>query len=328
MKYESKLTLKETQLAIKEIKDYFQLRLKEKLNLQRISGPLIVEPTTGLNDNLTGNNNAVNFFVQYLDKRIEIVQSLAKWKRYALHKYDFGMHEGIYVDMNAIRCHETLDNLHSLYVDQWDWELIIGRDERTEETLKTVVDKIFLSLKESQDFINKKYTHFENKLPEKIKYFQSQELEDMFPKKDFDDIVFDIVKKEKAVFIIGIGKKLKSGKVFDSRSRDYDDWDLNGDLFVWSDVIKKPIELSSMGIRVNKESLASQAQLDINKISQYNQYYQSILTEELPQTIGGGIGQSRLCMFLLEKAHVGEVQCSVWDEEEVKKLKKQGINLL
>ncbi len=328
MKYESKLNLKQTQLAIKEIKDQFQAQLKKLLNLQRISGPIIVEPTTGLNDNLTGNNSAVNFFVQDLDKRLEIVQSLAKWKRYALHKYDFEMNEGIYVDMNAIRCHETLDELHSLYVDQWDWELVISKKQRNIEFLKEVVQKIFKALVQTQSYINKLYPCFKNKLPKDITFFQSQELEDKYPNLTFDEMVYEEAKKNKAIFIIGIGKKLKSGKVFDDRSRDYDDWDLNGDLFVWSDVINKPIELSSMGIRVDQDSLAKQAQLDIKKIKQYNQYYQSILTNELPLTIGGGIGQSRLCMFLLEKAHVGEVQCSVWDENEEKKLKKLGINLL
>ncbi len=328
MKYESKLNLKQTQLAIKEIKDYFQLQLKQLLNLQRISGPIIVEPATGLNDNLTGNNNAVNFFVQDLDKRLEIVQSLAKWKRYALHKYGFGMNEGIYVDMNAIRCHETLDELHSLYVDQWDWEYVISKEQRNIDTLKDIVRKIFKALKQTETYINEQHKCFHSKLPNEIKFFQSQELEDKYPNKTFDEMVYEETKNNKAIFVIGIGKKLKSGKVFDDRSRDYDDWDLNGDFFVWSDVIQKPIELSSMGIRVNKQSLASQAQLDINKIEQYNQYYQSILREELPLTIGGGIGQSRLCMFLLEKAHVGEVQCSVWDEQEEKRLKSLGINLL
>lgn len=328
--YKPKLNLKQTQFAIRDLKYFFQQQLTTILNLERISGPIIIEPTTGLNDDLVGENKAVSFYVNDLNRNIEIVQSLAKWKRYALHKYNFSLNEGIYVDMNAIRSHEVLDELHSLYVDQWDWELIIDKKDRTIKKLKEIVEKIYHCILVTEKHLNTIYSNLKSKLPSKLVFFDSQELEDKYPNTDFDEIVEKISKKHKAIFIIGIGKKLKSGKVFDTRSAEYDDWDLNGDLIVWSEVLNKSIELSSMGIRVNKDSLIRQTNIDIsssNKID-LNDYYKMIINEELDQTIGGGIGQSRLCMFLLEKKHIGEVQSSVWKKEDIEKWKNKGIELL
>lgn len=325
MKYISKLNLKLTQFAIKDIKDFFQSELKRKLNLKKISGPIIIDPITGFNDNLTGNNNPVSFFANDLNKNIEIVQSLAKWKRFALHKYEFLINEGIYVDMNAIRSHEKLDEIHSLYVDQWDWELIIDSKDRNINKLKQIVKKIYSCIYETEQFINKIYPVLTKKLPSKIKFFDSQELEDLFPNLSFEEITSIVTKKYKAIFIMKIGKKLKSGLVFDTRSPEYDDWNLNGDLFVWSNALQKPIELSSMGIRVDSKTLIRQSK---KSEQDYNEYYKLIINNILDQTIGGGIGQSRLCMFLLEKIHIGEVQVSVWDEDYIDKLKRKGIELL
>ena len=326
MKYHSKLDVRQTQFAIRELKSYFQTELSKALNLERISGPIIIDPTTGLNDNLTGNNHAVSFAAKSFNHNLEIVQSLAKWKRFALTNYGFKMHEGIYVDMNAVRCHEKPDALHSLYVDQWDWELIIQQDERNIDTLKEVVNRIYHCIYLAKKHIVDIYPQLTNTLPETITFYQTQELEDMYPDLTFDEITQLITKQNKAVFIIGIGKTLKSGKVFDDRAPDYDDWNLNGDLFVWSDVIDKAIELSSMGIRVDASTLKQQAQ--IKDTSSLNEYYQMVLNNTIDFTIGGGIGQSRLCMFLLEKIHIGEVQSSVWDEEQKAFFKKEGIKVL
>ncbi len=326
MSYQSKLTIRETQFAIRELKSFFQNELSNSLNIERISGPLIVDPVTGLNDNLTGNNNAVSFEARHFNKNLEVVQSLAKWKRFALRNYGFNMNEGIYVDMNAIRSHEKPDELHSLYVDQWDWELIIDKKDRTVDLLKEIVTKIYSCILTSELHINAVYPQLSNKLPRQIKFYDTQEIDDMYPNTSFEEATKEIVKKDRAVFFIGIGKKLKSGRVFDDRAPDYDDWALNGDLFVWSDVINKPIELSSMGIRVNKESLISQS--NIKDTSNLNDYYKMVINDEIDQTIGGGIGQSRLCMFLLEKKHVGEVQSSVWDDEQKAYFAKEGIKVL
>lgn len=328
MKFFDKLNLRQAQKAIGDIKIFFQNKLKNKLNLTRISGPIIINPETGLNDNLTANNKPVSFYVQDLNKNIEIVQSLAKWKRYALKKYKFEIGEGMYVDMNAIRSHEKLDSLHSLYVDQWDWELIIDKKERTIEKLKEIVCKIYKCIYETENYINSMYKSLSKKLPENIVFFSSQELEDKYVNMNFEEITKKITKEYKAVFVMQIGKKLKSGREFDQRSAEYDDWNLNGDLFVWSDILNEAIELSSMGIRVNKESLIKQAKLEINNFSNLNPYYKAIVNDELNSTIGGGIGQSRLCMFFLEKKHIGQVQVSVWDDDYVEKLEEENISLL
>lgn len=325
MLYKSKLSLRETQYAIRELKSFFQNELSNSLNVERISGPIIVNPDTGLNDNLTGNNNAISFYTKYLNKNLEVVQSLAKWKRFALKKYGYKINEGIYVDMNAIRANEELDDLHSFYVDQWDWELIIDKKDRTVDKLKEIVIKIYRTIHAAELHINSMFPKLSSKLPNDIIFFETQELENKYPNLTPDEITFEIVKKYKAVFIIGIGKQLDSGKIFDSRAPDYDDWSLNGDLFVWSDIINKPIELSSMGIRVDKEALIRQSKIINNTI--LNDYYRLVIDEKLDQTIGGGIGQSRLCMFLLEKFHIAEVQASVWSDEQVKELETKGINI-
>lgn len=327
MPYRKKLSLKDTQFAIRDLKYFFQKELTKLLNLERISGPLILDPKSGLNDDLTENLHAVSFNSQFLNKRLEIVQSLAKWKRYALHKYNFAMHEGIYVDMNAIRHHEDLDELHSLYVDQWDWEIIISDEERKFDFLRGVVNRIYQCIQETEDHLRELYPIINKKLTTDITYLNSQELETKFPDLSFDEIVYKMCKEKKAIFIEQIGWELKSGKPFDDRSPEYDDWSLNGDLYVWSDVINKPIELMSMGIRVNKDSLIKQTGWK-NDGNYPNDYYKMIVEKIVPQTIGGGIGQSRLCMFLLEKAHIGEVQSSVWPQETIEKLKKEGIELL
>lgn len=324
--YKSKLTIRETQYAIRELKSFFQNELSNSLNIERISGPIIVEPETGLNDNLTGTNYAVSFDAKHFKNKLEVVQSLAKWKRVALKKYGFNHNEGIYVDMNAIRSHEKPDELHSLYVDQWDWELIIDKNERNINKLKEVVSSIYSCILASELHINAMHPQLSCKLPREIKFYDTQEVDDMYPDISFEEATKILVKKHKAVFFIGIGKKLKSGRVFDDRAPDYDDWNMNGDLFVWSDMIDKPIELSSMGIRVNKESLISQS--NISDTSKLNDYYQQLINGDLDQTIGGGIGQSRLCMFLLEKKHVGEVQASVWDDEQKAFFAKEGIKVL
>ncbi len=324
--YKSKLTIRETQFAIRELKSFFQNELSNALHVERISGPIIIDPWTGLNDNLTESNYPVTFKARYFKKDLEVVQSLAKWKRVALKRYGFNKNEGIYVDMNAIRSHEKPDELHSLYVDQWDWELIIEEKDRNVDKLKEVVRNIYSCILTSELHINAIYPQLSSKLPREIKFFDTQEVDDMYPNTPFREATDELVKKYKAVFFIGIGKRLKSGRIFDHRAPDYDDWTLNGDLFVWSDVINKAIELSSMGIRVNKDSLI--AQKEIHDGDTINEYCSALIDGKLDETIGGGIGQSRLCMFLLEKKHVGEVQASVWDEEQEKIFAKEGIKVL
>ncbi len=326
MSYHSKLNIRETQYAIRVIKANFQALLSEALNLERISGPIIVNPRTGLNDNLSGNEKAVSFYAPYFNQNLEVVQSLAKWKRFALKKYGFEMHEGIYVDMNAIRPQEKVDALHSLYVDQWDWELIIDKSERNLVTLKTIVTKIYQCIYQCKQDLQAIYPQLEQTLPPEIKFYQTQEVEDLYPNMEFNQAVKEIVKKDKAVFFIGIGKTLKSGKVFDHRAVDYDDWNLNGDIFVWSDAINDVIELSSMGIRVDATTLLAQSPKEA--LEKLNDYYSAIINHQLDQTIGGGIGQSRLCMFLLEKIHIAEVQTAVWDEEQIAYFEKMKIDIL
>ena len=325
-----KLDLKETQIAIKSLKDYFQRDLANTLNLARISAPIIVKPETGLNDNLNGVEKAVNFrLANYEDINLEIVQSLAKWKRNALYEYDFGCYEGLYADMNAIRPHEELDNVHSVYVDQWDWELIIKEDDRNIDFLKHIVKKIYEVFKRAEEYINQVYPYaLHKKLPDEIFFITSEELLNKYKDLSPKDREREICKEKKAVFIMGIGEKLSNGEEHDLRSPDYDDWQLNGDILFWDEVISDVIELSSMGIRVNKDSLITQ--LDkTNKNERLSlPYHQNIINGVLPFTIGGGIGQSRLCMFFLEKRHIGEVQSSAWNEEIISSCKREGINLL
>lgn len=323
------LNLKETQMAIKSLKDYFQRDLANTLNLARISAPLIVRPETGLNDNLSGVEKAVSFDIRNHGINVEIVQSLAKWKRYVLKEYGFESYEGLYADMNALRPDETLDEIHSVYVDQWDWEKIIKKEDRTDSYLKFIVREIFEVFKRAEEYINQVYPFaLSKKLPDEIFFTTAQELEDMYP--DFTDKEKEnaICKEKKAVFIQGIGKILKSGEPHDMRSPDYDDWELNGDILFWNPILNRAMELSSMGIRVDEDSLVKQLKI-AGKEDRINMpYHKALINKELPYTVGGGIGQSRLCMFFLEKRHIGEVQASVWDDETKKECLKKGIQLL
>lgn len=323
------LDLKETQLAIKTLKDYFQQELANTLNLARVSAPLMVRPETGLNDNLSGVEQPVNFQVNHGEMAVEIVQYLAKWKRNALKEYGFGMYEGLYTDMNAIRPDEDLDRLHSIYVDQWDWEKIIQVDDRNKAYLRLVVKEIFEVFKKTEDYINHFYPYILSpKLPETIFFITSQELEDLYPDLSAKEREEAIVKEKKAVFIEEIGDTLASGHKHDDRSPDYDDWHLNGDILFWSDVLDGAIELSSMGVRVSKDSLKDQLQKDHKEDRMNLPYHQDVLNERLHYTIGGGIGQSRLCLFFLEKRHIGEVQAGVWDQATKDLAKRENIILL
>ncbi|TSO26974.1 aspartate--ammonia ligase [Lactobacillus sp. LL6] len=328
--YKPTLTVRDTEAAIVFIRENFQAILSDKLNLQRMSAPMFVEQATGLNDNLNGVERPVAFDMKDMpEQTIEVVHSLAKWKRMALKKYGFGMHEGLYTNMNAIRRDEDLDNVHSIYVDQWDWEKIIKKEERTEETLKATVEKIFASIKEIEKAVTKRYPGSTYRLPDKITFITTQELEDRWPDLTPDEREDRIAKEEKAVFLMKIGDKLnRSGKPHDGRAPDYDDWSLNGDILFWYEPLKKKLEISSMGIRVSEESLREQLKKAHCEDRAELPFHKMLLNGELPYTIGGGIGQSRLCMLLLGKAHIGEVQASVWPEEMIKKCAQDNIELL
>jgi len=326
--YKSSLGIIETQQAIKELKDFFENRLGEILKLTRVSSPLFVLPETGVNDNLNGVEKPVSFQVTYLHKQAEIVHSLAKWKRVALKKYGFAVGRGLYTDMNAIRRDEELDNLHSLYVDQWDWEIIIDKQDRTTETLKNVVKKIYEVFKDTQKHVHMIYPEVKCNLPDEITFLTSQELLDMYPNLTPKEREDAIVKEKGAVFLMQIGKKLSNGQKHDGRSPDYDDWELNGDILFYNSVLDNAIELSSMGIRVDKESLQKQLKLSNCEGRKELEYHKALLNEELPYTIGGGIGQSRICMYFLNKAHIGEVQAGIWPQDMVDKCSQCGIYLL
>lgn len=325
----TKMTIKETEIAIKFIKDSFEDLLANNLNLTRISAPLFVRPETGINDNLNGVERAVNFDIPGASCACaEIVQSLAKWKRLALMRYGFNVGEGIYTDMNAIRRDEILDNMHSVYVDQWDWEKIISKEERNEEKLKQIVRKLFLVFKETENKVCDKYDFPEKYLPEEITFITTQELEDKYPDctpVQREDI---IAKEKKAVFIMKIGGALKSGIKHDGRAPDYDDWELNGDIIFWYPILNRAFEVSSMGIRVDEDSLLKQLKISGCEERKELDFHKEVLNKNLPYTIGGGIGQSRICMFFLRKAHVGEVQASIWPQEMIDKCTKEGIQIL
>jgi aspartate--ammonia ligase len=323
-----KLGIKETQIAIKILKDFFERELAKRLNLMRVSAPLFVRPETGLNDNLSGVEKPVSFNITKHDVKVEIVQSLAKWKRMALQVYGFKAGEGLYTDMNAIRPDEKLDHTHSIYVDQWDWEKVINREDRNEDYLKETVKTIFEVFKETENRINGIYPVFQWKLPDDIFFVTTQELEDMYPNKTPKERENLICEEYKAVFLMKIGKKLKSGKPHDGRSPDYDDWELNGDILFWNPVLMEALELSSMGIRVDKESLKKQLEAAGAQDRLNREYHRLLLEEKLPFTIGGGIGQSRICMYFLEKRHIGEVQASVWTDSIVEECRKNNIFLL
>ncbi|MFC6202660.1 aspartate--ammonia ligase [Lactiplantibacillus nangangensis] len=327
--YDPKLSVKETQQAIRYIRETFQTEFGKELNLSRLSAPMFVTKASGLNDNLNGVETPVSFTMKDLpDEQIEIVHSLAKWKRVALKRYGFDMHTGLYTNMNAIRKDEDLDNLHSAYVDQWDWEKVIAKDERTMDTLKATVKTIFKVIKHMEHEVWYKFPKAVHHLPDEIHFITTQELEDLYPDKTPKERENAITKKYGAVFLMQIGGELHSGKRHDGRAPDYDDWQLNGDILFWYEPLQLALEVSSMGIRVDADSLAKQLKLaDAEDRLQYP-YHQAILHDELPFTIGGGIGQSRLCMLLLGKAHVGEVQAALWPQAMIDKCEANGIHLL
>ena len=327
--YKPVLDLRETQVAIKEIKDFFQRELAKQLNLTRVSAPLFVDPSSGLNDNLNGVERPVTFDIKESpDQKAEIVHSLAKWKRYALKKYGFAHGEGLYTDMVAIRRDEDTDNIHSIYVDQWDWEKIITREERNVDTLKDVVRTVYSALKKTEKYMAIQYDYIEEILPKDIFFITSQELEDMYPGLSPKDREYKIVKEKGAVFIMQIGKMLASGEPHDGRAPDYDDWELNGDIILWNDVLERAFEISSMGIRVDEKAMDRQLKEAGADDRRSMEFHRMILDRQLPYTIGGGIGQSRLCMYFLRKAHIGEVQASIWPEEMVKECRENDIFLL
>lgn len=325
--YKSTLGLLETEVAIKKVKDCFQESLAEALSLTRVSAPLFVRPETGLNDDLNGVERPVQFDLKSGDE-IQVVHSLAKWKRFALHRYGVKSGHGLYTDMNAIRRDEDLSNIHSFYVDQWDWEKVINKEDRTIATLKDTVKKIYGVFKKVNKFVQENYPSVQLDLPEEIAFVTTQELEDQYPLLSGKEREDAVAKKYGAVFISQIGGALKSGEKHDGRAPDYDDWQLNGDIIFWNPIHNRALELSSMGIRVSEESLASQLKIAECEDRAEMPFHKALLNGELPYTIGGGIGQSRICMFLLQKAHIGEVQASIWPEEIVKKCEDAGINLL
>ena len=319
----------ETEVAIKFIKDSFERELADALNLTRVSAPLFVFPETGLNDNLSGVERPVEFDILDIDKRkVQIVQSLAKWKRFALKKYGFTIGTGLYTDMNAIRRDETLDELHSIYVDQWDWEKVINPEERNLHTLKNAVKDIYEALRETQFKLCGRFPGFRPFLPEEITFVSTQELEDMYPGKSPKEREDAVCEKFGAVFLMQIGLPLKSGKPHDGRAPDYDDWMLNGDILVWNPVLERAFEISSMGIRVDAKALDAQLQISGCTERAKLPFHKALLSNELPQTMGGGLGQSRICMLLLGKRHIGEVQSSIWSEEMLLECENEGIHIL
>ena len=328
-KYQASLDTKETEIAIKMIKDNFENTLAKALDLTRVSAPLFVRPETGLNDNLNGVERPVSFDVKGIDGgSVEIVQSLAKWKRMALHKYDFALNTGLYTDMNAIRRDEDLDNLHSIYVDQWDWEKAIAKSDRTLDYLKMTVRQIYKALLETEQLVADKYPGITRQLPADITFVTTQEVEDMWPSLTPKERENEIARKYGAVFLMQIGGKLKSGIRHDGRSPDYDDWQLNGDILLWYETLDRAFEISSMGIRVDEESLMQQLVLAQCENRQHLPFHQDIINKRLPYSIGGGIGQSRLCMYLLHRAHVGEVQSSIWPDDMIQTCSEHNIFLL
>ncbi len=326
--YQPTLSLYDTQKSIGKVKRIFEDNLSNALNLKRVSAPLFVLPETGLNDDLNGIERAVSFDIKETSEIAQVVHSLAKWKRMALYKYGFHVGEGLYTDMNAIRRDEEMDNLHSIYVDQWDWEKIIDKETRTVDTLKATVIKIVAAIVDTLEEVKKAYPQITTSLSKEVSFVTTQELEDIYPTLSPKERENEYLREHKTAFIMQIGDLLKSGIKHDGRAPDYDDWSLNGDIVFWSDVLECAFEVSSMGIRVDKQSLDTQ----LTKAGFDNRrslpFHQMLLNDELPLSIGGGIGQSRLCMLLLQKAHIGEVQVSIWDKETIEASKACGINLL
>lgn len=327
--YSSALDLHDTQLAIKTVKDFFQNQIAKHLQLTRVSAPLFVDPLSGLNDNLNGVERPVSFDIKEQDGRTaEVVQSLAKWKRYALKKYGFSIGEGIYTDMNAIRRDEETDNIHSIFVDQWDWEKIIRREDRNIDTLKSTVKNVYRCLKNTEKYMSIQFEYIEEILPDDIYFITTEELSEIFPDNTPKEREYYIAKAKGAVCIMKIGDKLENGKPHDGRAPDYDDWTLNCDIVVYYPVLDIALELSSMGIRVDKEALLTQLEKAGCPERAELPYQKAIIEEQLPFTIGGGIGQSRICMFFLRKAHIGEVQSSLWSSDMEKACTTNGIQLL
>ncbi len=326
--YQSALDLHETQVAIKTVKDFFQNLLAERLNLLRVSAPLFVLPSSGLNDNLNGVERPVSFDILEDGRIAEVVHSLAKWKRYALQKYGFRDGEGLYTDMSAIRRDEDTDNIHSIYVDQWDWEKVINRSDRNMDYLVDTARAIYMVMRSTELHFATRCQFDSLILPDEITVISSQEMEDAYPELTPARREYVCVKKYGAIFVTGIGGKLRSGGIHDGRAPDYDDWSLNGDIIVYNPVLDISFELSSMGIRVDAAAMRSQLEERGAAARASLPFHQAVLNDELPLTVGGGIGQSRLCMFFLRKAHIGEVQSSLWSEETRKEAAAKGVHLL
>lgn len=326
--YRSPLCMKETQIAIKKIKDFFQRELATQLNLYRVSAPLFVPRDSGLNDNLNGVERPVAFDMKDEDGMMEIVHSLAKWKRMALGKYGFRVGEGLYTDMNAIRRDEDTDNIHSVFVDQWDWEKIIEKKDRNEETLRSVVKSVYEALRVTEKYVANQYEYVECILPEEITFITTQELLDRYPDKSPKEREYMAAKQYGAIFLMKIGDLLSNGEKHDGRAPDYDDWELNGDIIVYYPALDMPFELSSMGIRVDEDSLREQLKKAGCEERAELPFQKALLEKKLPYTIGGGIGQSRICMFYLRKIHIGEVQSSVWPDGVRAYAEERGVQLL
>ena len=326
--YNPVLDLRDTEIAIKLVKDFFETELARALNLTRVSAPIMVMPQSGLNDNLNGVERPVSFDILETGETAEIVHSLAKWKRQALKTYGFRPGEGLYTDMNAIRRDEVTDNIHSIFVDQWDWERIITPEERNEATLRDIVKKIYLTLRKTEGFVCAHYPHIKPELPDSISFVSTQELEDRYPGLTPKQREYEAVREHGAVFLMGVGGALRSGKIHDGRAPDYDDWSLNGDILLYDPLLDISLEVSSMGIRVDPEALRRQLAIRGCEERAELPFQKALLNGELPLTIGGGIGQSRMCVYLLRKAHVGEVQASLWPEDVVEACRAANIQLL
>lgn len=327
--YQSELNLHDTQIAIKTVKDFFQNLLSLTLNLSRVSAPLFVTPESGLNDNLNGVERPVAFDIKEMNgQNAEVVHSLAKWKRFALHKYGFSAGEGLYTDMNAIRRDEETDNIHSIFVDQWDWEKVITKEDRTMEYLQETVKMVYKVLRKTEKYMAVQYDYIHEILPHDIYFLTTQQLEDLYPNQTPKEREYRITKEKGAVCLMQIGDKLASGEKHDGRAPDYDDWSLNVDILVYYPVLDIALELSSMGIRVDEKALSDQLKKAGCPQRGELPFQKAILNKQLPYTIGGGIGQSRICMFFLRKAHIGEVQCSIWKPDMAEMCAKHGIQLL
>ena len=335
--YKSIIGALTTESAIKFVKDTFQRELSGALCLSRATSPMFVEKGKGINDDLNGVERPVSFVVPKIGKEMEVVHSLAKWKRMFLADHNFDVHTGIYTDMNALRPDDTVDAIHSVYVDQWDWEMVISNEDRNIEFLKKVVREIYSALKRTEFLLSQMFSMLKMRLPENVAFIHTEEAEKMYPKLSPKEREYELSKKYGAIFLIGIGGALSDGKPHDGRAPDYDDWTtesekgfkgLNGDLIVYNPVRDESLELSSMGIRVNKEALLKQLKIRGDEQRQNLYWHKRLLNDEFPLTIGGGIGQSRLCMYLLQKAHIGEVQASVWSDETMKEAEKLGVRFL